>query len=301
MKAKAIVKICLCALLALVLIGALCTALFVVDLPENALFGINVERYADAKEYVTGDGSVSGNVSELDIHWTSGDVTISVSDGDEIVFRERGAADDEPLYWLAKNGTLTIRDRKSGVLWGWVSSDRHLEIELPKAALRTLRLDCASADLTLTGITADTLEVNTASGEVRASKCELECVDIDSASGACQFDACVLGRFEMDTASGAATLRGSVERVEFDAASGDLDIVSSIAPYSIEVDAVSGNTQLIIPADAGFEAELESVSGDLRIEGFTGQYHRDGFVCGNGKAEYSFDTVSGDVIIRPAE
>lgn len=302
MKTKAIVKICLCSLLALVLTGVLLGALFLTDSGQLPFVRLDFGTYADAEEYTAGSGSISGTIRELEIHWASGSVAVSVHDGNEIVLRESGAKDDETMYWLLKNGRLTVRDRKSGIHWnGWESGHRTLEVLLPAAALRAVTVDSASADLTFSGLTADHLEVDTASASLTARGCILGSVEIDCASTDCEFLGCTLGGFEMDSASGSAVLNGSVEEIEFDAASGDLEVLADVTPRSIETSVVSGVVQLTLPADAGFRAELDSVSGDLLIDGFLGTYRGATFVCGNGEADYRFDSTSGDVHIQPAE
>lgn len=332
MKAKAIVKICLCALLAVVLTVGLVGGILALksggmeSISALRLFSFNVEYYDDAELYTAGGGTVAGDVAELDIHWTDGAVNVTVGNGTDIVLRESGAGNGEELRWLLQNGRLTVRDRKSGVHRS--SVERTLEVELPARLLRELKIDSASADVFLTGVAVGTLELDTASGLLEAMHCTFDAVDIDCASTDCRFEDCKLGRFEMDTASGNATLRGSVERVELETTSGDLEIVSSSVPYSIEVESTSADVSLTLPVNAAFDAKLKSVSGDLNVEGFIGTYgsnhfttfpagtafdakivdtsgdmKNEGFVGtdGSGMAEYRFDSVSGDVWIAAAE
>ena len=54
---------------------------------------------------------------------------------------------------------------------------------------------------------------------------------------------------------------------------------------------------LTLPENGGFSATLDSVSGDLTVDGFAGSLHRDEFVYGQGGPAYEFDSVSGDVRI----
>ena len=111
-------------------------------------------------------------------------------------------------------------------------------------------------------------------------------------------DASRAGKFEMDTASGSAELNGQVESISFDSASGDLTVVSSVTPVKIDMDSASGRADITIPADSQFTAELDSASGGLNVEGFSGNSRKDSYICGNGSAEYEFSTASGDVTIR---
>ena len=102
----------------------------------------------------------------------------------------------------------------------------------------------------------------------------------------------------MDTASGSANLNGQVDSISFDSASGDLTVVSSVTPVKIDMDSASGRADITIPTDSQFTAELDSASGGLNVEGFSGNSKKDSYICGNGSAEYEFSTASGDVTIR---
>lgn len=63
-------------------------------------------------------------------------------------------------------------------------------------------------------------------------------------------------------------------------------------------ESVSGDISVSIPGNSEFEAENDSVSGDLTCS-FAGTKKDDKFVCGSGINRYDFDTVSGDVEILP--
>ena len=77
-------------------------------------------------------------------------------------------------------------------------------------------------------------------------------------------------------------------------------MTTSILPQDISCDTVSGGVMLTLPENGGFSATLDSVSGDLTVDGFAGSLHRDEFVYGQGGPAYEFDSVSGDVHIRCA-
>lgn len=299
---KGIVKIILFSLLAVVLIGILFFALrFDGELPS--FFGSGTS-YADPESYTIGGGSVQGKLSHVKVYWVGGTVDIRPYDGDEIVLKETGAdSEKEQLRYRLQDGTLTVQYCKSGFHWN-ITAHKSLELLIPQAqaaALLSVEIDTASADLTVQGVTAQCFDLDTASGELRAVGCTFPSFEADAASGDCTLENCTVGSFEMDAASGRATLTGSVETVEFDSASGDLRITSSIVPHRIEVSTASGKTELTLPKDAEFTAELDAASGDLRVEGFLGSSGKDLFVCGNGTNRYSFDSASGDVIIRAGE
>lgn len=104
--------------------------------------------------------------------------------------------------------------------------------------------------------------------------------------------------FYLDTVSGNLTFNGSAEQIDSDSVSGDCHITSSVTPQKIDMESVSGDISVSIPSNSEFEAENDSVSGDLTCS-FAGTKKDDKFVCGSGINRYDFDTVSGDVEILP--
>lgn len=89
-----------------------------------------------------------------------------------------------------------------------------------------------------------------------------------------------VGELSADTTSGSLTLDGAFETIDFDTTSGALHLTTSILPRDISCDTVSGGVTLTLPENGGFSATLDSVSGDLTVDGFAGSLHRDEFVYG---------------------
>ena len=68
-------------------------------------------------------------------------------------------------------------------------------------------------------------------------------------------------------------------------------------PDSIKANSVSGNITLALPEGASFTAKLDTVSGSLSCA-FAGTLGSDLVIVGDGKAEYRFSTVSGNLAIE---
>lgn len=304
MKTRAITKICVCSVVVVLLAGLL-TALLTVPALRNFFANgeipfLSTALYDDEETYSVGGSSVAEPVKRLMLYWTSGDVHVSTYDGDEITFRESGAGmQDGELRFRLRNGVLTIREYKSGVRWN--TRGKSLEVQIPEGMLEMISLDAASTDLTLLNLTATKLDIDSASGDISATGCVFDSVTIDTASGECDLRDCTIGSFDMDSASGSATLSGSVRAIDFGTASGDLRVKSDVAPSKVNFDSASGSADLTLPASAQFTADLDALSGELRVTGFMGSYHGDTFICGDGSADYSFDSASGDATIRCAE
>lgn len=296
---KTVWKIVLCALAAVLLIGLLVWMLvFDFQLPVlhfGSLFDNGSYTIMDA----SGEVTLPDDIHALNISWSSGSVQISTYDGSEIVLRETAQAkDSDRLRYQVENGTLRIRERNGSFL---NVGSKSLEVLLPaKAAkdLSSLEIDAASATTTLEDLVVGKLEIDTASGDVTATDCVFDNVDYDGASSVCRMENCTINDFDMDTASGDAILVGEVSKISFDAASGNLTVVTVISPTKIEIDTASGDVDLTIPADSEFTLEYEKLSGNENISDFVGSFSDGKFVCGNGSAKFEIDTASGDLTLR---
>ena len=294
---KPVVKIILCTLVVLLLAGALVWAIGLDGAPVISLGGSSDKNYTVCD--ASGELRLTEEIRGLDIDWSSGNIDIKTHDGKEIIVRET-AQDNESnrLRYRVENGTLYIRQRKSGIVVFGINKGKDLEILLPEGQYELIELDVASAEMSLRDTHADRIDVDSASGDLKVYGCIFNSVEFDSASGSIILDASNAGKFEMDTASGSAELNGQGESISFDSASGDLTVVSSVTPVKIDMDSASGRADITIPTDSQFTAELDSASGGLNVEGFSGNSRKDSYICGNGSAEYEFSTASGAVTIR---
>lgn len=294
---KPVVKIILCTLVVLLLAGALVWAIGLDGAPVISLGGSSDKNYTVSD--VSGELRLTEEIRGLDIDWSAGSIDIRTHDGKEIIVRETAQNDeDDRLRYYVENGTLHIHERKNGLVNIGFNKEKDLEILLPEGQYEMIELDVASAGMSLRSLQAARLDVDCASGDLEVYQCTFNSVEFDSASGSISMDASSTGAFEMDTASGRADLNGQVDRISFDSASGDLTVVSSVTPVKIDMDSASGRADITIPADSQFTAELDSASGGLNVEGFSGNSRKDSYICGSGSADYEFSTASGGVTIR---
>lgn len=319
MKARAIVKIVVCSVLAVVLTTLLAAALFVgsVDFFEEDLSIHIPGMFPDTEDYTVGGGEITGQIRGLQISWASGQVVVKAYDGDTVRISEGlrskmggyavteedipgdyAPEKEEALRYDVKDGVLDIQAAKSG--WNISIPAKVLLVLVPQGELSRLEINNASATVELEGLTVDTVELDTASGDIFVTDCVLGELEADSASGDCEITGEV-ERFAMNSASGDAHLTGEIERVEMDSASGSLIMVCETAPKEVEFSAVSGGADLTLPEESSFAASMDSVSGELNISGFQIFMEDGDCVVGSGTADYEFDTTSGDVIIRCGE
>lgn len=318
MKGKAITKIVICSIVAVLLTGILLAGVLGIEvfraLPgirefkeETGRFFINLDKYDDENSYNIGSAELnsaeSAKIREIDLDWASGSVTVKPYNGDQLILREpEGYSEAKRLRWKVENGTLTIHECKSGLSIK-EPLKKTLEILIPAGipALDKLECDGASATLQIENLTVTELDFDTASGDVTLKSCHVETLDVDAASANLNAESCTLGEVSMDSASGSATLSGSICAVDMGTVSGRLSVETSVTPRKVSMEAVSGSCTLVLPKDAGFTLKKDGLSSKVNVEGFAVSMQDDTYICGNGAAELSFEGVSGDVTIRAAE
>ncbi len=218
-------------------------------------------QYEDAASYTMGGTEITETISELDIDWVSGSVTVSYHDGDHIVVKENASKEldaERSLYYRVRGDVLEIEYAKSGI-WTNFDFSKDLTVLLPQNAhLCDLSFEAVSADIAVENI--------------YASECSVENVS---------------GNMDL-------RLSGMVSDVSIDTVSGDIDLMAHDGLRELDVNSVSGNVEVFLHSDASFSVEFNSVSGDIGGD-FAFKKNGKRYTVGNGGAEYEIETVSGDV------
>ena len=229
-------------------------------------------------------GSASADtVRDIKIEWISGSVTVEPGDVQEITFSESGAAASKyKMVWKQSGDKLVIQYSKDSNTVGFGlhigEGSKDLTVTVPENwVCNDLELDTASTDLAVRGLT-------------------IRDVDIDSASGTAGFENCTVSSLDVDTASGDVTFTGSLNELDFEAASASFTGVLETVPDQVKMDSMSGDLTLTLPEDAGFTVSLDAMSSDFSSDFPTVKKNKD-YVCGDGHCKIDVDAMSGDVAI----
>lgn len=330
MKASSIIKIVCWAVVALLLIGVLVSAI-----RGNGTFfnfgcrGVNFSNYVsftgmnsypDADAYTVGNGSVpAAGISEIEVHWISGSVDIAVCDGDKITITEADNIDnDYKLRYYANGSRLIIQFCKSGMTHMFNTPNKNLRLEVPSSIAVILSklnvdtvsssttvnsisaakmiFDSTSGDFNLSNISTTELSIDTTSGEAVLNNVTADTFDYNSTSGSLTATNLSAAGIDFDSTSGSANITGKVNGLSGNTVSGSISLNSTICPATVNCDTTSGDVTLRIPENNGFTAEQDSVSGDLSCN-FPVISSGDKKVYKDGSAQFDFDSVSGDVFI----
>lgn len=228
-------------------------------------------------------------IREIKIEWISGSVTVEPGDVQEITFSESGAATDRyKMVWKQSGDKLVIQNCKDSNVVGFGihigEGSKDLTVIVPRGwVCNSLELDTASTDLTVRDVI-------------------IREVEIDSASGTAKFEDCTVSSLDVDTASGDVTFTGSLNELDFEAASASFTGVLENVPDQVNMDSMSGDLTLTLPEDAGFTVSLDAMSSDFSSDFPTVKKNKS-YVCGDGHCKIDVDAMSGDVSIlkQPAD
>ena len=311
-------------------IAVLLTAILVVLLTGNNIFarlGWNnswVDRYTDRSSYSS--GGVNGNTNEvvvsdkatvnaasvrkIKINWVAGSVNLRVGTGSDIVFSEssyRTLTDRQKMrYTISDSGVLEIRFCENlDNIFNWFSVDANmpaktLTMEVPAslmAQLEKLEVDSVSANVDISGVYGANTDLSSVSGEIRCADVATQDLELSTTSGSVVCENCTSDKLEIDNVSGSIRAEGEFTRVRADTVSGEIRLALANMSESIVTNSVSGDVKLALPEGAGFTAKLDTVSGSISCA-FPGTLGSDLVVVGDGKAEYRFSTVSGNLNIE---
>lgn len=222
-------------------------------------------------------------IREIKIEWISGSVTVEPGDVQEITFSESGTATDKyKMVWKQSGDELVIQYSKDSSIAGF-----------------GLHFGDGSKDLTVTvprGWVCDSLELDTASTDLTVRDMIIREMEIDSASGTAKFENCTVSSLDVDTASGDVTFSGSLNELDFEAASASFTGVLENVPDKVKMDSMSGGLTLTLPEDAGFTVSLDAMSSDFSSDFPTVKKNKS-YVCGDGHCKIDVDAMSGDVSI----
>lgn len=262
--------------------------------------------YPNADKYEKGNFTLEEEISWLEINWISGSVSVKVTDGDKVYAEETNVSDDDrKMRYLMEDGKLTIQFQKSK----WFSfrdsfsKGKDLTVYIPEKMAENMKMidiETTSADLEISGFYSRTVDIETVSGKVNIKDASAEAMDIESVSGTIKGTGVKADELKAEAVSGSVDMDGIFQIVDLEAVSGDLNISSDAFIKEVDAETVSGSISLSIPEGDGFTAEMDSVSGDFNTDFETKS--KDGKkIYGDGSAEYSFETVSGDVYINRTE
>ena len=205
--------------------------------------------------------------ARIDVSNIKGAVTVTGWDRPEVQIT--GTLGDGAKALLVEGGGahLTIKvqapDKQGWFSWGADSrmGDTLLDIKVPNAA--EMSIEVVSADVTLSGVAGRRLAVESVSGNLRLDSGARE-VEVDSVSGDVDVAGNNATHSSIESVSGNIRARGLGGEMSFETVSGDID-AEGAAYRELSAGTVSGDINLRGAAGDGVRVEVESMSGDVHL------------------------------------
>ena len=228
-------------------------------------------------------------IDEIEIEWVAGDILILPRDVSEITVTESDVSDERySMVWKTQNRKLEIKfceeSWKSGLgihLTDDLSKD--LYIYVPQDwQCRSLEIDAASATVEMRNMTI---------GEM----------DLDGASGTCNLENCSIRDLDIDTASGDVIFSGTLDTLDFDAASASFVGEFYETPSRIDIDSMSGKLDISFPENCGYTLSMDGMSSRFSSEFQGTTMKNNAHVYGDGRCRIDVDGMNCDVNIRKGD
>ena len=273
MKGKAIARIVLFSMIALVLLCVLLAGLGLSSFAKPVSSRIvSVQSTGSEHEFAPGE------VSSIFISWASGDIDIQPADQDTVtVSEERSGGSSMVVRHLGSTLEIEAGESKWGLVFGKYTQ-KDLSIRVPRDWLcQSLEISAAAAGIWVDGLPITNVVLNTASVN-------------------CVFTDCAVEKMQMNTASSDLDYSGMLKRLELKGASADCNLWLSDAPASIGMNTASGDLNLTLPDNCGFTLDRSSLSGAFQSD-FATTIENDRIVCGDGACQITFSSLSGNINI----
>lgn len=285
MKRNAVIRIVIYSLLLVLLLGVALHGIFGFRMYDWN-WGYRDRWEASEVPMDSASGSINANeITRIQVEWAQGDIIVQTGDGHEITVSEERAEGAEPMNLSQKGTQLNIQFAPTTVTVGFGfknPSSKDLLITVPR--------DWVCREL----------EFDVAKGMVKLQDLNITELDFDGAAVDFVIENCTVGEMDVDTASGDVRFAGSLDTLDFDAASGDFEAVFQNVPRSLTMDGMSSNMDITLPQDVGFTATIETLSGRFTSDYATTAVNG-AHVYGDGKCRINVEGMSGDLVIRKGQ
>jgi len=225
------------------------------------------------------------SIREMEIEWVAGDIIFLVSDADTIRLSESDVADSKySMIFQTRGEKLEIDFCEESLISGFsIGSNvpsKDLYVHVPKDwVCDSLEIDAASANLELHDLT-------------------IREMDFDGASGTGDFQNCRITDLDIDTASGDVYYTGTLDTLDFDAASASFIADFQNTPSRIDMDSMDGKLDIALPEDCGYTLTMDGISSRFRSDFQGTAMKNNSLFGGDGRCRINVDGMSCDVTIR---
>ncbi len=244
-------------------------------------------EYPNEEKYRIGDFDQTIIVSSVDIEWIGGSVEVVFARQANFYCTEDSEAvlsDDATMRTWFDGETLRIRPCASGTKLEKIP-EKALTVYVPAENLffNDLQISTDSASVKVDQVGASFFTVNTVSGNITVNQVsDSRDVRIKSDSGNVSYTHVI----------------GKSESTEITTSGGNITMSEVTIPGSLTATSATGHIELTLPEESSFVLDYMSNTGIISNGGFNGIVKDGKFVVGQGGANISLKSDSGNVILK---
>ncbi len=298
--------------------------------------GFSVLRYEHAEKYSVGNANIKGTVENLEVDWLDGGVEIVYANQSQVTVSEtaeKSLAESEQLRWWLDGTTLRVQYAEVGPKW--IAVEKQLTVTLPAGTvLKNARISCTSGCIQAAPFYGENVHFSATSGSIH-TECAASSLNLYATTGNItlrgaantiglsattgRIDAVIehaddlaafllTGSLNLDLdgvrqANVSATtaridiLTDDVNALVIKNTTGPVSVRCRRAPHDALVSSTAGSISLALPADAGFTAQADTVSGGIHVN-LPAIKTGNVYVFGDGAAQITLSSVSGGITIE---
>ena len=235
---------------------------------------------------VIDQGEISAQIRNIAIEWVSGTITIQPDENVRSIHVTEYSSTGSDYETVMKQSGQTLKIKfceESIKLSGF-----GINAEVSKDLIISVPV----------GWNCNELEIDAAATDVRIHNLQMNELDFDGASGKLILDNCDIVNLDVDTASGDVEFTGTLKDLDFDAASAKFRGEFFQMPNRLNLDAMSGDMDIILPEYCWFSCQLDTVSGRFDTD-FATTKENDIYIHGSKEnaCHIKISALSGDVSI----
>jgi lia operon protein LiaG len=270
---------------------------------ENPFDSINFNHANSGTLSVLHEQTITENITNVNLGWNAGGVTVVASNDDKIRLIERSYENVAQNKWAIvsiSGETLKVTSGIKNAFWFffWHSPETYLEVQLPKKTYDTFKLSVTSGNNKVSDLSVKSLDVNSTSGNLSIKNLTAETVDFNMTSGQTTFENAAAHEFDGVMTSGNMTFDGVIDQnMRLTMTSGQFSTqLRESAPKTIDFQMTSGQARFMLDATADFTLSLNKTSGSFAAN-FEHTQNGNKYTYKNGKDTYHMGMTSGSLTV----
>lgn len=234
-------------------IFAICLAVFIiVNICGWIIFGINLlvrigdsgstETWEEGTELEYYEGSLSQNITEIDIDIKSTKLTIK-AEGTEFALQINDRSD---YHIKEENGKLKIKENSA---WFWNNErPENIIITIPESAiLNDLDIDSGGGKIRIDGVKSNKINIDQGAGLLEVENCNFDKINIDGGAGEIKVLSSVLNDLKLNAGVGRVGIDGEItgnSKIECGIGEIDVNLIGGEESYKITAEKGIGSIKI---------------------------------------------------------